>query len=297
MISWIALAAFAQLVSACTVFTDKYVLVSKAHVGKPIVYAFYISILSSFVLVLVPFGLIGIPSPVVLFLSFLSSMTFISSIVLLYTALKEGHASDIMPIVGGVGAIATALCAMQWLHEDLPSAFIPAFAFMVIGMLLISHFRLTSRQKILVVFSGVFFGLTAFLTKLLFIETAFIDGFFWSRMTNVLGALLLLLVPANRAAIFSGFSGSSSGTKGLVIANKTLGGIAGVLTLLAIKLGSVSIVQAFAGLQFVFLLLLAYFLSGRFPAVLRGEMRREGLRHKLAGVLCVGLGLAILFVI
>lgn len=297
MISWIVLAALAQFISAGIIFIDKYVLVTKSQVGKPIVYAFYISILSGFVLVLVPFGLISAPSSTVLMLSFVSSVTFITSIVLLYTALKEGHPSDIMPVVGGVGAVATALCATQWLHEDLPTAFIPAFALMVVGMFLISHFRLTSRQKLLVVFSGIFFGVTAFLTKLIFLETAFLDGFFWSRMTNVIGALLLLAVPANRHAIFSGFKGSSSGTKGLVIANKTLGGIAGVLTLLAISLGSVSIVQAFAGLQFVFLLVIAYLLSGRFPAVLRGEMHQKGLTHKLVGILCIVVGLAVLFVV
>ncbi len=297
MESWMVLAVLAQFISAGIIFIDKYVLVSKSHVGKPIVYAFYISILSGFVLVLVPFGLVSIPSGTVLLLSLIASVTFISSIVLLYTALKEGHASDIMPIVGGVGAVATALCASQWLHEDLPSAFIPAFGLMVLGMLLISRFRLTKRQQLLVFFSGMFFGFTAFLTKLLFLETNFLDGFFWSRMTNVVGALFLLVVPANRNAIFSGFSHSSSGTKGLVIANKTLGGIAGVLTIFAISLGSVSIVQAFAGLQFVFLLVIAYFLSGRFPGVLRGEMHQQGLKQKLAGILCVVLGLAVLFVV
>lgn len=297
MALWIALAALAQLITAGIVFIDKYVLVSKAHVGKPIVYAFYISILSGFVLVLVPFGLISVPTLALIVLSLLSSAAFISSIVLLYTALKEGHASDIMPVVGSVAAIATAVCASQWLHEDLPRAFVPAFGFLVLGMLLISRFRLTARQSVLVVLSGIFFGLTAFLTKLIFLEAAFIDGFFWSRMTNMVGALFLLAIPANRRAIFAGFSGSSSSTKWLVVSNKTLGGIAAVLTLFAIKLGSVSIVQAFVGLQFVFLLLIAYFFSGQLPAVLRGELRAEGLRHKIVGVFAIILGLALLFVL
>ncbi len=296
MASWMVFAALAQFITAGIVFIDKYVLVTKSHVGKPIVYAFYVSILSGVVLLLVPFGLVSVPSFLVLLLSFVSSVTFILSIVLLYTALKEGHASDIMPIVGGVGAVATALCAWLWLHEDLPNAFVPAFGLMVLGMLLISHFRLTRRQKFLVVFSGIFFGITAFLTKLIFLETNFLDGFFWSRMTNVVGALLLLAAPAHRKAIFSGYSGSSSGTKWLVISNKALGGVAGILTLLAISLGSVSIVQALTGLQFVFLLCIAYFLSGRFPAVLRGEMHSKGLSHKLLGIGCVILGLAMLFV-
>src|SRR3989338_9724296 len=230
MFSWIALAALAQFISAGNVFIDRYVLLSRVHIGKPVVYAFYISLLSGFVLVLVPFGLISIPTSSVILLSLVSSVTFISSIVLLYTALKEGHASDVMPIIGSVAAVATALCAYQWLHQDLPRAFLPAFCLMVIGMLLVSRFRLTGRQQVSILFSGIFFFFTAFLIKLIFLETAFIDGFFWSRMTNVIGALSLLIIPANREAIFSGFQNSSHGTKMLVISNKALGGIAGVLT-------------------------------------------------------------------
>ena len=297
MTLWIALAALAQLISAGIVFVDKYVLVSKNRVGKPVVYAFYISILSSFVLILLPLGLVSIPSSTVLLLSLLASGTFICSILLLYTALKEGHASDIMPVVGSVAAVATALCANQWLHEDLPRAVVPAFALMVVGMLLVSHFRLTHSQKVLVIISGICFGLTAFLTKLIFLETTFIDGFFWSRMTNVVGALFLLAIPASRTAIFSGYRGSSSGTKWLVVSNKALGGIAGVLTLFAISIGSVSIVQAFAGLQFVFLLVIAYFFSNTFPAVLRGELHRNGLMHKLLGIVLIVSGLALLFLL
>ncbi len=62
MTLWIAIAALAQLISAGIIFVDKYVLVSKSHVGKPVVYAFYVSILSGFVLVLVPFGLVSVPT-------------------------------------------------------------------------------------------------------------------------------------------------------------------------------------------------------------------------------------------
>ena len=297
MTLWIALAVLAQLVSAGTVFIDRYVLVTRAHIGKPVVYAFYISILSGFVLILVPAGLVGIPSLPVAELSLAASISFISSILLLYTALKEGHASDVLPIVGSAAALTTAFLANHFLHEDFPHAAIPAFLLMVLGMLLVSRFRLTPRQKALVVFSGIFFGLTAFLTKLIFLETTFLDGFFWSRMTNVLGALLLLALPQNRRAIFSGYHGSSTGTKWLVITNKTLGGIGGVLTLLAISLGSVAIVQALAGLQFVFLVAFAYLFSGWFPAVLRGEMQGKGVTQKLVGIGCIVGGLFVLFFI
>ena len=251
--------------------------------------------LSGVVLVLVPTGLISLPSLYVIGVALISSTTFICEIFLLYTALSEGHASDIMPIVGGVAALTTALCAYQWLYTDLPRAVVPGFVLMVIGMFLISRFRLTWRQRRLVVLAGIFFGVTAFLTKLVFLEANFLNGFFWTRMTYVLGALLLLTVSANRRAIFHGYSGSSSGTKWLVLCGKMLSGTAGVLVLLAISLGSVSIVQALTGLQFVFLLLIAFLFRGRFPGVLGGELHPAGFRHKLVGIISIMFGLALLF--
>src|SRR3989344_4081277 len=127
MTSWILLAALAQLISAGIVLVDKYVLVSHQQLGKPAVYAFYISVMSGFVLVLVPFGVISVPTLSVLALCLLASVTFILSVLFLYTALKRGNASDAIPIVGAVSAIVTAHLAFVFLHQDLPRAFIPAF--------------------------------------------------------------------------------------------------------------------------------------------------------------------------
>lgn len=294
---WIALAAFAQLITAGNVLIDKYVLVTHEHLGKPVVYAFYVSILSSVVVVLVPFGVISLPSAIVLSLACLASVTFILSIYFLYRALKRGHASDAVPLIGAISAIVTATLAFIFLHQDLPRAFIPAFLLFVIGMTLISHFRLSWKGLGDVAVSGVCFALTAVLIKLIFLHVGFLQGFFWSRMTNVLGALLLLAIPANRQAIFHGYRRSSSKMKGLVIFNKALGGSAGFLTLAAINLGSVSIVNAMAGLQFAFLLLLVSIGAQFFPHVFRGEVRKHNFPHQLYGVFCIMAGLAALFLV
>lgn len=297
MVTWIALAALAQLISAGIVLVDKYVLVSHAQLGKPVVYAFYISIMSGFVLVLLPFGVISVPTLTVLSLAMLASVTFILSVLFLYTALKRGNASDAVPIVGAVSAAVTAPLAFVFLHQDLPRAFLPAFILLVIGTVLISRFRLTWNSLGLVIVSGFFFGASAILVKLIFEETDFMNGFFWSRMTNVIGALLLVAVPANRRAIFHGYSASSHGMKWLVISNKTLGGVAAFLTLLAISIGSVTIVNALGGLQFVFLLAFAYFCSKRFPEIFRGEIHKHQFQHQLYGVLSIVAGFAALFLV
>lgn len=298
MTLWIALAASAQLITAFIVLVDKYVLVShEHHVGKPIVYAFYVSVLSGFVVVLLPFGVISMPSADVLALSMLSSVSFLISVYFLYTALKRGHASDAVPLVGAISALATVCLAFALLDQDLPRAFIPAFLLFVIGMALISHFRLSWKGLGDIAIAGIFFALSAVLLKLVFLETDFVDGFFWSRMTNVVAALCLLVLPANRKAIFHGYNGSSHRTKWLVVSNKALGGIAGVLTLLAIHLGSVSIVNAMAGLQFVFLLVLVSIGARIMPRVFKGEVHRHNFPHQVYGALCIGGGLAALFIV
>lgn len=297
MLTWVALAALAQLITAAIVLVDKYVLVSHAHLGKPVVYAFYVSVLSGVVIVLVPFGVISVPSLTVLALSLLASATFISSVIFLYTALKHGNASDAVPVVAAVGAIVTAHLAFVLLHEDLPRAFIPAFLLLVIGTVLISHIRFSWKSLRNVILAGVFFGATAVLLKLIFLETTFIEGFFWSRMTNVVGALFLLAIPANRRAIFHGFYTSSQGLKWLVVSNKTLSGLAMLLTLIAISLGSVSVVQAMTGLQFVFLLAFAYLSASWFPAIFKGEIHPHQFPHQVYGIVCIIAGLAALFLV
>ena len=295
MSTWIVLAILAQLISAITVFVDKYVLVHKEHVGKPIVYAFYISLLSGFVFVLIPFGVLSIPPLAILALAFLDSCLFVFGLISLYTALKEGHASDVVPVVGSISAIATAVCAYQWLAHDLPHSFIPAFGFMVLGMHLISRFRLTRRQQFFVLLAGLSFGIMAFTTKIILLHTVFLDGFFWTRAMNVVVALLLLTIPHFRKTIFKGYRGSSHGTRWLVVSNKALNGVATALTLLAISLGSVSIVQALTGLQFVFLVLFAYLFSSSFPKMLKGEFEKKGRTQKFIGIGCIVVGLVFLF--
>ena len=293
---WVGIAALAQLINAGTVIMDKYVLAClKCGVKTPVAYAFWISLLSGFVIVMVPFGVIDIPSSYVLILSSIAAVSFIFSLISLYSALHESIASDVIPAVGAISAITTVLLAAKWLHTDLPQFAYVAFTFLVLGTLLISHFRFTYRSFILVLFAGVLFGFTAYVTKLIFLETDFVDGFFWSRMTNVAGALLLLLWPSNRKAIFSGAKDSSSGVKWLVLTNKTLAGIASVLTLFAISIGSVSIVNAMAGLQFVFVIVIAYVFAKVFPRVFEGEVRQQNYRHKLYGVALIVLGIAALF--
>lgn len=294
---WITLAVVGQLFYAVSVLIDKYVLVTPKGIGRPIVYVFYVSLLSAVVLLLAPFG-VGMPSAQVVWLSVASAVSFMFSIYLLYSALQCcGKASDIVPVIGALSAITTFALAFVFLDQDLSEYFYVPFALLVIGTLFISHFRFTLRLTKMVIFSGIFFGTSVLLMKILFLEAGFLDGFFWSRMANVGGALFILAMPAWRSAIFGGTRSSSSGVKWLVVGNKVLSGAAAALTFVAIYLGSVSVVNAMAGLQFVFILAFAYFFGSWFPAIFSGEIHPHKFPHKLYGVILIAAGLAFLYLL
>ena len=140
------------------------------------------------------------------------------------------------------------------------------------------------------------FGLSSVFVKIIFTKTDFLDGFFWSRMANVAGALMLLAWPGNFRAIKDSVFGSSRSTKSLILANKALAGVAFLLILLAIKLGEVSLVNAMSGMQFVFLLLFAVLFTKKMPQFFSETVHRHDvLWHKFISTMFIVIGFFLLF--
>lgn len=293
--TWVLLAVFAQFLTAVTVLIDKHIVTRPAPIGKPIVYAFYVSLLSGFVIFIAPFGYVSMVPLKILALSLLNAGAFVCAIYFLYSALRHARASDAAPVIGAVSAIATVVLAGIWIADDFALTHLPAIALLVAGTAVISHFHFTHHALRSTLLAGFFFGAAAFTAKLVFLEVSFIDGFFWTRSMNVVIALGFFAVPALRAAILHGGRSASGGTKSLLIGNKIIGGIAGVLTALAISLGSVSIVNALGGLQFVFLFVLAILFAKHMPLFGDKKLGSHGGWHTATGVTLISLGLATLF--
>lgn len=295
MTLWILLAILAQFLNAITALVDRHIVVRAAHIGRPIVYAFYITLLSGFVIVIAPFGLVGLPSATIALFSLLSSFAFLVAIFCMYSAFETTRASDVVPVVGGVSALSAAFLAWLFISDGLPHAFIPAVVFLAAGVLVISHFHFRKHALVYSILSGVCFGLTIFLAKLVYLETTFLDGFFWTRAMSIMAALSLLLIPSLRASIFSGGKRSSGSAKGLVVLNKIIGGVAGVCTAYAVSIGSVAVVNALAGFQFVFLFLFAYLFAEKMP--LLHTSRGHGGLQTAFGISLIITGLFALFLV
>ncbi len=293
---WLLFVVVGQFLNAIVVLFDKRIL-SKA-VSKPIVYTFYVTALSGFVLIMVPFGLVSIPSQTLILLSVVSAISYTLSIYFLYEALHISTPSEVAPVAGAVSAISTFLFSFLVLGDLLPTNFFLGFGLLVIGMLLISHFQLTKKSFLLTILAGIFFGFSVVIIKSIFnLEESFADGFFWSRMANVLVALGMLLWPSNLKAILED-SRHGSGAKGklLILNTKLLAGLAFLCTLIAIKLGHVALVSALTSLQYVFLLIFAFIFTTKMRNYFSEKDHKGELLHKLAATALIVIGFLVLFI-
>lgn len=292
---WIYLVIIAQLLNAVVTLVDKH-FVTSTLIGKPVVYAFYVGGLSGVAVLLLPFGVVSAPTAMVLWLSFVTGVSYAFSLLFLYKSLKLSDASDVAPALGAVSAIATFGFSFVFLGGSLAGNFLYGFILLVIGTFITSYFHLTKKATLFLIVAGILFSFSTVFLKELFNQTVFWNGFFWSRLANVLGVAILFVWPSNARAILENIKTSSMGTKTAVVANKIIAGFAFLLILYAIKLGDVSVINASTGVQFAFLLLFAVLFTKRFPRYFYESVGHyHAILRKLVATVFIIAGLALLF--
>lgn len=311
MAIWISIVILAQFINAFVALLDRYIVAS-GKVGRPIILTFYVSILSSLGIlvflfswvplpfegiVLPSFANIGFPTWSVLLISLASGFSFVYALYSLFSSFLLSEASDVVPVVSSISAISSLIFSFYFLNTSLSGNFLWGFCFLVLGMFLIAKFRMTRKLFFRCLGAGVFFGLHFVLIKMLFNITNFDDAFFWSRLLITIIALSLLFLPNCCGRTISAES-KNTGKSGLflVLFNKTLAGLAGILLLKAIELGDVSIVQALSGLQFVFLLIFALFFGHKAPKCIGENCEVKDRIQKIVSVSIIVTGFSLLFI-
>lgn len=268
--SWILLATLGQFLNAIVAVLDKYIVSDEKVLPRPFVYAFYSCLLTGFWAVIFfaglipPLAAIGVPSLAnvqfptiqVISMAFLTAYTFFMALVSMYDALRHGDAAVVMPVIGTVSALATFGLSYVFLDAGLTQGHIIGILMISLGTLLVARTLPAWSVVIHVLHSGIFFALHYITMKGLFMETSFDDGFFWSRISFVLFALSLLMVPVYWDKIREQTKTTTKKTGFLVLLTKVLAGVAAFLLLKATDLGEVSVVQALDGVRFVFILII-----------------------------------------
>ncbi len=300
--NWLLVAIIAHFLFALVFVVDKFLL-SKT-VLQPRAYAFYVGILGIFALFLIPFGFTLLPVGQIA-ASLISGILFVLAILFFYKLIQLGEISRITPIVGGAVPIFTLILTYSFLGERLTSYQLIAFFLLVFGgviMLWPRKDRVSSpigkasltKKLTLAIIAALFFAGSFVLTKFIYNEQPFINGFIWIRLGGFLGAWLLLFWPGSRQIIFKTTKTIKIKSAGLLVSNKILSALAFILLNYAIFLGSVTLVNSLQGIQYAFLLIIALFLSKKFPQIIKEQISQKVILQKIMAILFIILGLSIL---
>jgi len=294
MTLWLFIVILAHLFYALVFIIDKYIV--SRPLPHPVVYTFYVGVLSIFVWVLIPFGF-SFPSSTQIILILLGGIVQIAGWIFFYKALNLGEVSRIVPFVGSFVAIFILILSSLLIKEHLSGEQILAFLLLVLGSLIISFKKKDVFRKpfILAIFSALLFAGFWVITKYIFLGSSFISGLVWVRTGVVIIALFLLLPRKNRQLIFKKTEELKPKTIRFFTGGRILSIVAGFLMYLAVFLGSVTLANSLQGLQYAFVLILALLFFRKIPG-LKEEFSREIIVQKIIAIILISLGLFILII-
>lgn len=293
----ISIALFGYFFNAVAALFDKYLLADR--IKAPVVYAFYVAMFSLFALFFVPFefGFFGWQPTL---FAFFSGIIFLYALVALYTAFKKYEVSRVAPLVGTVTSI-TAFFFAFFSGTTLGSTIFLALAFLIFGGLLISFDLPLKKNEHIpffpILLAGVGIGISLILLKQGYEENNFVSGLVWSRLGIFVGGITLLSFAPFRHQILDHSQetttdpGRARKTGVYFVLSKVCAGIGSFLVVYAISRGSVALVQALSGMQYLFLLLLALPLSLRFPALFDERLFFWDWFQKGCAIVLIGIGL------
>lgn len=290
--TWLIIVIIAHLFYALVFVIDKYIL--SRSLPHPIVYAFYVGILSIAIWVLAPFGFY-FPSSEETILILLAGIAQVAGWIFFYKAIHKGEISRIIPFVGAFIGIFTLILSVLIIKEGLTSKQLLAIALLILGSLIMALKKREIFQGYfrLAILASLLFAVFWVITKHIFEDTTFVNGIIWIRTGVAVIALTLLISKKNRELIFQKAEKLEASTVKAFLIGRALGALAALGIYLAVFWGSVALVNSLQGLQYVFVLILALLLFKKFPK-LGEEFRREIIIQKIIAIILIGAGLFIL---
>lgn len=293
--SWISIIILAYFLFAVTALLDKYILIGPIN---PKSYVFYVGILGLLVLLLIPFVNFYIPSIYIILLCFLAGAFSIFAIYIFYEGLERFEATRVVPAIGGILPLFTFALVYFFSggKEVLNSLEFIAFLLLLLGSVLITmEFgkRVSFQSLKISVVAAFLFSLFFILAKYVYLLEPFWNGFIWIKIGGVLTALLFIFTKDVKTEIFSKKLIFDKKIGILFLLNQTIGAIAFILQNWAIALAGLaylSIINAFQGIQYVFLFIFMIIL----PRVFEEKISSKIIIQKVLAIIFIGAGLLIL---
>ena len=204
MISWLLVIILAYFFFSLSYLGDKLIL---SGPPKPPVYTFYVSFISIFVIIVIPFTSFGLPNANSIPWIVLEAIVYILGLYVMFIALEKFDVSRVMTTIGATQPIFIfALTWLVWGPQPLSTTNILAFVLLVFGSYLISfenRSKTNGSYILITLFSALLFSLDYIFSKLVFLaQPLFWQGFIWMRIFVFLFSLLFLLSVRVRKEIF-----------------------------------------------------------------------------------------------
>lgn len=296
---WLIITILFYFILAIVFLVDKYLLTSS--IANPGVYTFFVGSLGILVLFLIPFVNFSLPEISQLILAFLAGAVYIFSLFWFYKALFLFEVSRIVPAISALVPLFTFLLVYisSFGKEILSPKELISFLFLILGTFLI----MAKKEKLIPksafkisIFCAFLFSFSFLLLKNVYLNQPFWSGFILTKIGGFLAAINFLFLKKLRENLLKTKKDFSKKTALIFLSNQAAGAGANILQNWAIALAPiiyVPLINALQGIQYVFLLIFAVFLSLKFPQILKEEISKEILFQKIIAILLIGLGLVI----
>jgi len=274
-------------------------------VSSPAVYTFYTCVFMFLAILAWPF----IGFPVLMGIDWLwavvSGLAYGLALLGLYTAIDVGEASHITPFNGACVTFAVFALALFFLGEKLSLLQIIGMVVLVLASVLLSFEK--SREHngfhigfVWAILSAIFFAVSHVAAKYLYGRYDFFNAFVWTRFFMGLTALPMLFAPTVWRSLFhhsrrkkrSQASISVQHPVLYIISDKLLAILAVVLIQYAMAIGSVTLVNALSGVQYVMLFVFIFLFSKFKPKVFKEYFTRRELIVQVSAIVLVVIGTA-----
>lgn len=296
---WLLLALIGHIGNALVFLSDKASI--EKRVFDPRALALLAGMSNVVPFFLIPWFLRG-GSVAVVGAAVLSGALFFLSLLLYFFAVDRDEISRVVPTIGSIAPLFIFFFGFFLLGEGLSSRALAAFFLLLCGGILV-EFRAVShlfsanalRTFSLEIGAALVFAAASVLLKYSFNESDDISAFLWSRIGFAGAAVPLIFSFAVRQQFFSRVLHSHlRGNNVWFIGSRILGGISPLILTAAVALGSVVLVNAVQGVQYVFLFVLALLFSRRWPRIFQEHVARDTILQKIIAIIFIMVGLFLL---
>jgi bacterial/archaeal transporter family protein len=295
---WVYLAVLSSVVWAgCSVF-DKILRTKYQKDSLALTASFGI-----FSAAFIPFFLLFIGFPDVplgyALLAFAAGCIITPGIVIYLKAMSVEEASRVMPLTL-FQPLFVLIVSVIFFSDSLTPARYAAFALLLSGSFLIStrDFKgvfSVSKALPLMAVSSLFPTCVTILLKFLYSSQPFWKIFFIYYIGTVFGELFLFVLPSVRKSFSQAFSSQGKAFLSVLFLENLFAFSGRLMFNIAIPLGPVALVTILGSLQSLFMLIIATFLSIKFPMFLKEAVDAKTIGLKIFAIVLMLFGIALLY--